>query len=83
MKTIFSFSHPSLNYTYRDFPSRKVAEEHRAEVAEDLDVPAPELIVENYQVDDAEFVQLMDHAGFSDDAVLTTLKSYLFQPEDA
>lgn len=78
MKTVFSFSHSSLDYTYRDFPNRECAEEHRTEVAEDLEVPAIELVIETYQVEDDEFVELMDYAGFSDDDVLATLKSHLF-----
>ena len=64
MKLIFTFSHPSLDYTYRDFPSLEVAEKHREEVAEDLDLPAQELVIENNEVSAEEFDELIERAGF-------------------
>lgn len=64
MKTIYTFSHPVLDYTYRDFPSVEVAENHRIEVGKDLGVSPEELVIESFQVSDAEFDELMEYAGF-------------------
>ena len=64
MKKIFTFSHPSLDFTYRDFPSREVAEQHRAEIGEDLEVPPSELVIESIEVTEKDFFELMDYAGF-------------------
>lgn len=63
MKLIFAFSHPSLDYTYRDFPGHEVAEKHREEVAEDLDLPAHELVIEENEVSADEFDELIERAG--------------------
>lgn len=74
MKTIFTFSHPSLDFTYRDFPSREVAEQHRIEVGEDLEVPPSELVIESDEVTEEEFFELMDRAGFSENGHLLSRK---------
>lgn len=64
MELTFRFSHPSLNYTYRDFPSREVAEKHREEVAKDLELPAQEMVIEENEISADEFDELMEFAGF-------------------
>lgn len=74
MKTVFTFSHPSLDFTYRDFPSREVAEQHRIEVGEDLDVPPPELVIEEDEVTEEEFFELMERAGFCENGHLFSHK---------
>lgn len=77
MKKVFTFSHPSLDFTYRDFPSREVAEQHRAEIGEDLEVPPTELDIESIEVTEKEFFELMDYAGFASNGSLTSHKILL------